>query len=356
MDDKSKFSVTSGENMWKRRSKPSILPVLVTELEASMEESDNNKPTEEQYNPVIGDIPDAKTFIMTLKRDYPEACVLDLMEKRPKLSENIPGLDIETPMEKAKSFFEYHKCADCNAECLSNFAHNMIYTSDEIMKIEKATRGQHKNVNWFNMRKGLLTASRFKEVIHCRDIHNTAKNLFKDSSLQEECLPQAIRFGRNNEAKARNMFHRNHKYEHKKVAMLEPGLIIKSTNCFLAASPDGLVKCTKCGDFLIEVKCFFKYKTFHPRNALLMSNVCKKNDDDELEVDKSHKYYYQIQGQMLCTGIHRCKLIAYTNKGIEAIDVDFDKTFCEVNEAKLSVFFNEAIYPYMKSSFHSNSE
>ena len=69
----------------------------------------------------------------------------------------------------------------------------------------------------------------------------------------------------------------------------------------LGASIDGIVDCSICGPFLIEIKCMFSHQNFHPSSAL---TICEKNGD-ELEITKQHKHNYQIQGQMGITGIKK---------------------------------------------------
>ena len=358
LDDRSKQSVTSGECQWKRRARETEPPILVTDLDTSMESNFNKvveKPIEDNYNPISDLIgrPNIETFIECLKRDHPEACLLDTIEPRPKpvKKQKILQFNIPTPIDKAKKFFLSHAdCGKCSDECLLSYQVNLEYSKEELKKIELGTRGQSENENWYKMRRGLLTASKFKEILHSRNQDITATNLLKDSGINENALPESIAYGRKNESKAREMYARNHKYQQKKSVLIVPGLVISQSNCFLAASPDGLIKCEICGDFLIEIKCFSKYRGFHPRNALLMSQVCTKKDNGELVVDKKHKYYYQMQGQMLCTGIFYCVLVAYTNKGIEAVNVPFDAEFCQVIEPKLSRFYVDVFYSTLKDN------
>ena len=56
---------------------------------------------------------------------------------------------------------------------------------------------------------------------------------------------------------------------------------------------------------------------------------------------KSHKYYYQIQGQMAITGIHRCILVGYTNRGIHSVTVNFDEDMWNTVHQNLSSFYKE---------------
>ena len=83
-----------------------------------------------------------------------------------------------------------------------------------------------------------------------------------------------------------------------------PGLSISSSDPMLGTSLDGIVDCSICGTFLIEIKCMFSHQNIHPSSALLALKICEKNGD-ELEIRKQHKYNYQLQGQMGITGIKK---------------------------------------------------
>jgi len=116
---------------------------------------------------------------------------------------------------------------------------------------------------------------------------------------------------------------------------MRKGLITASN---LGCSPDGIIDCRICGRFLLEVKCSFKFKGFHPRTALKMSSICV-NEDGTLILKTSHPYYYQIQGQMAVTGIGKCVLVFYTHKGIHCVDIDFNDDFWKQCRAKLMSFY-----------------
>ncbi len=120
----------------------------------------------------------------------------------------------------------------------------------------------------------MLTSSKFHTVTHSRDYSNTSNALIKGSSLNEMCLPGPIIFGRKYEDKARSMFLKAHKHSHKKCSIMVLGLLVHDDTPFLAASPDGKMTCNRCGDSLIEVKCLWSKRKFHPKVALTMLGIC----------------------------------------------------------------------------------
>lgn len=79
------------------------------------------------------------------------------------------------------------------------------------------------------MKKCLLTASKFKEILHSRNPENTTVNLLKDSQINENALPEPIAYGRQYEPKARDMYARYHRYQQKKCFLTVSGLVISQS-------------------------------------------------------------------------------------------------------------------------------
>ena len=136
----------------------------------------------------------------------------------------------------------------------------------------------------------------------------------KNSLLNEDHLPAPILLGRRYEAKAMNLFIKGHTFKHRQLKLRVPRLVCREDMPFLACSQDGIVDCETCDRFLIEVKCLFKYKSFHPKNAPKHSNICTKVDQGNLSLKRSHMYFVQIQWHMAITVVHICILVCYTHK------------------------------------------
>ena len=66
----------------------------------------------------------------------------------------------------------------------------------------------------------------------------------------------------------------------------------------LGASPDGFIKCSCCGEGVIEIKCPFSVKDGMPEE------LHKKMGSflNQVGIVKTHKYYTQIQGQLEICG------------------------------------------------------
>ena len=225
------------------------------------------------------------------------------------------------------------------------------YTPAERENIEIATRGQYLNDNWHNMREGLITASKVKSVCSSRNYMQTASTLVNGQSLDENHLQQSILYGRKYEKPALDSFSKSHKFHHRKSTCAETGIYIHPDIPFLAASPDGMLHCKDCPKSVIEIKCLWKYKNFHPGPALLNAGICKKDDNEELYMVKSHSYYYQIQTQMATTGCSTCYFVAYTHKGIKHILIPFDPEFWKTCENILAHFYQHFYVPALKRRY-----
>ena len=137
-------------------------------------------------------------FFGGLKEMCPSACVLTAVMEVDR-SEPTPMLTVLTPTEKIINF----KKDDSNSS--TEFCERLKYSPSEIRQIESATIGQANNPNWLNMRKHVLTSSKFKTICHFRKTSATAETLFNGSSLDENALPAPIKYGRK-ETKARHLF------------------------------------------------------------------------------------------------------------------------------------------------------
>ncbi len=67
-------------------------------------------------------------------------------------------------------------------------------------------------------------------------------------------------------------------------------------------------------------------------------------------MNKSHKYYYQVLGQLATTGLEKCVLVLYTHKGIFPLDIKMDHEKWSDMERKLTQFYKECFYPVLRAN------
>ena len=105
----------------------------------------------------------------------------------------------------------------------------------------------------------------------------------------------------------------------------ECGLSIHPERNFLAASPDGLI-----GDnTVLEIKC--PYSIIN-QDDQLPSYLTYNRLTGLYDLDKKHNYYYQIQGEMMCSQREYAVLAVYHKRTqgdkIYLSCIDYDHNFC----------------------------
>lgn len=97
------------------------------------------------------------------------------------------------------------------------------------------------------------------------------------------------------------------------VKVLPAGLFVDKQFNFLAGSPDGLVGENQ----IIEIKCPHNSKDLTPHQGVVANKIkyLNINDYGDLQLNKNHVYYYQVQGQLRVANKCSCYFIVWTPKG-----------------------------------------
>lgn len=113
------------------------------------------------------------------------------------------------------------------------------------------------------------------------------------------------------------------------------GVIVHSTLQFLASTPDRLVG----SDSVLEIKCPYnaKEKNISPETVPYLY-LCEK--EGCFKLNKEHNYYYQVQGQLLCTGRQKAYFCVYTITDFKMIVIKKDDHFIRTMVQKLTNFYN----------------
>jgi len=118
----------------------------------------------------------------------------------------------------------------------------------------------------------------------------------------------------------------------------------------MACSPDGIVSCDTCGNFLVKVKCLWIFRNMHPAPAGVLPDTVSKDDHDivsvlklSLVLKKSHSrgYYAQIQLLMAVCQVQQAYVLIWTPVECEIFVVDFDRTFWNGHLSASIDFFSE---------------
>lgn len=237
---------------------------------------------------------------------------------------------------------------------------NLSLDDEQIMNIEKSTRNQSENRNWYIQRAGRITASKFRAV--CK----TNKMKPSLSLIKSICYPTKILFcnkatlwGINHEHIAVGDYQRFMSENHDSFQVNEVGFVISKNWPCLGASPDRLVFCECCLGGCLEIKCPYLLYTNNYTDIneyVSLKSSCLIKENDKVTLKKSHSYYYQVQMQIFVTKLKYCDFVIWSPNIFfkERILPDFE--FFE-NEIQIALTFHaEVIMPELLGKYFTRKE
>ncbi|GBP39298.1 hypothetical protein EVAR_20526_1 [Eumeta japonica] len=203
--------------------------------------------------------------------------------------------------------------------------------------IEKESIRQAESAVWLELKRCLLTASNFGKV--CKRRCNVSSALLVKTLLYNYSLDHlpAIQHGKINEATA---------LKQQNIVIHKCGLFIDNEHFFLGASPDAV--------FSDEIKCPKSAFGLHPDSAIKekkirMWKIIKNN----VVLNKSHDWYYQVQGQLHITKKDKCLFAVWTGTEhpLKTALIERDDTFWEMNMKRpLLNFYHNSLLPEIVDS------
>ena len=243
--------------------------------------------------------------------------------------------DLYNPNNKVLSKADFEHACSCALDSIT-------VTSEEADFLQKTTITQSSCLTWHEYRKGRVTASHFYDV--CRHIDSNSQiypksiiNRIMQYSSNTDHVP-ALKWGRENEDRARNAYTTIMKSKHQDFNVRPCGLVVDPKFPFAGASPDGLVSCSCCEAIVLEIKCTFKYRNHSPiaDEPLADSTFFLKKDAAGLvHLSTRHKYYYQVQGQIALCNVEFCDFVCWTLKDV----------FISRMLPQLQLFFSKFLLP-----------
>lgn len=203
--------------------------------------------------------------------------------------------------------------------------------ANDINNIHVKTLGQRDSSLWFSERRKRLTASNFGRIYKLlpkTDKMNVAKEIL-NSKFTGNIYTQ---YGIENEPKAIEAFA---SMINKKIESC--GLFINPVYPYLAASPDGLIG----SNYIVEIKCPFVARNMEPETAIREKKIkfAIVDENNQMTLKKSHKYYSQIQGQLFITEKECCYFIVWTPKGLLYQKIGRDQEYWSDMLPKLKTFY-----------------
>ncbi|GBN01916.1 hypothetical protein AVEN_211855-1 [Araneus ventricosus] len=219
---------------------------------------------------------------------------------------------------------------------LSDHMNKLLVNNNDDLEIP--TRGQASSERWREEKSFRLSSSYFKQVANRRS-STLFSNLVKRILYGDRIETKAMRYGLANEDVARNQY----KIQNG-VLVSKCGLFVDPNNPFLCTSPDGLVG----SEGLVEVKCPYTAREAKSLQEFYEGNKkfgLKFKENKEVFLPTSHKFFYQIQGQLNITNRKWCDLFLWCREDSLTIRIERDETFWKNILPKLKHFYFHCLLP-----------
>ena len=200
-------------------------------------------------------------------------------------------------------------------------------------QLEIATRGQSQNKAWLKERCKRLTASNFGRICKATSKTNFAA-LAMSLVNPRPFTSKTVVHGTKYESVAIEKFEKANG-----VKTSVCGLFVDKTDPWMGASPDAIVN----SNSIVEVKCSFsaKDKDITPTTVPYLEEI-----GSNLQLKVTHDYFYQVQGQLMCTDAKICYFNVFTLKDFKTIQIPRNDEFiCQMRRS-----LNEFYQSYFKDA------
>ncbi|XP_048023246.1 uncharacterized protein LOC125253351 isoform X1 [Megalobrama amblycephala] len=153
-------------------------------------------------------------------------------------------------------------------------------------------------------------------------------------------------YGCKHEAQARGAYEKLMVREHAGFSCMDSGLWLNPKWPYMGSSPDGIVACDCHGTGICEIKCPHSHQDeANLRMCAGEKSFCLINDGDNVKLDRSHDYYYQVQAQLHIVGAEYCDFVVWNCNDIfvERILPDFELWDDVI--PKVECFFRNCLLP-----------
>ena len=198
-------------------------------------------------------------------------------------------------------------------------------TKRDINTIERRTRLQAKEDDWFYYRKGVITGTLTFRVSNSIKKNSKSDNI-NNGITKRLIFPlyyPAVIWGRDNEELGIAAFIKTMKPKHNGLKVKRAGLRLDDTHHFIGASIDGLVECSCCEPAILEVKCPYSIRD----GTVAVDGKKLIYLTDDLKLKKTHPHYSQLQTYL---GVYHCKIgyfCVYTPQDVLILNINFDENF-----------------------------
>ncbi|XP_041951961.1 uncharacterized protein LOC121712059 isoform X2 [Alosa sapidissima] len=198
-------------------------------------------------------------------------------------------------------------------------------------QVEASTRDQSLSAEWYRVRSQRVTSSHFKEVCHIRG--ESAAQHLAERMRKGVVQTAAMKRGLALEPVAVEEYSRV-----KNINYWPCGFVIHPDAPWLGYSPDGLLfDPTENPPFgLVEIKC--------PNAKSYVDCKYLRSNGNTMSLKRQHVYYWQVQGQLLVTGMEWCDFVVFAEDDMVIQRIYRDTEIAEVIRERGDHFF---FYFYM---------
>lgn len=393
LNSRGEESVTSGPCLWARKARPDTTACELKDLTVAKKKVDFALGEKRTYafsqyidhDPRIGwdRLPcgpdELEPVVQRMKRMSNKPAILHILENHlahlegndqtapaqpTDQPDSVKPNDVENDQygimeKKVLAFLQANQEADAQ-----QFSEQLHFTQDEVNKVESATKKQWQCKQWFMHKTGFVTASKTKSVYtrqksvekHDTDVSLLVNSLINNNKVYmpikkpQEDPKNPLDWGLKHENSARKAYYQTEGRKHHQLSLVSKGFIISSQKPFLGASPDNVTTCRcnpPCSSVVVEYKCPWVHRDSDPKEAFLTPEIGGLWENDTFSLKKTSRYYYQVQIQMLVTGLKECHFVVWTSKGIFCHQLYHVPTFTDEVCGKVENFWVANVVPKM---------
>lgn len=262
---------------------------------------------------------------------------------------NLPPTKAKVP-PNLRTLYDSKNAAKSNVE-IETMAKAMLdkvnVSPEEIVYVESQTRKQAGCALWHELRCGRITASTAYDVLHTdhdKPSSSLIMRICNQKSSSYTSVP-ALQWGIQNESAAIEKFSDVFAPQHMNLEVLKCGLKLGGANCFLGATPDGIVTCSCHPSSLLEVKCPFSLRETDSLTQAISNKGTEFCLDNTGVLKKTHRYYAQVQLQMFVFGTKLSHFVIWTPQWIHITEVERNDDYLSESLPKLEQFHLDHILP-----------
>ncbi|CAN8024013.1 unnamed protein product [Ixodes persulcatus] len=278
-----------------------------------------------------------KDFLKAVKRLAPDTLVLRSLTDSEDTDTAASGdvEDDEDPLQVPETIVDM---ACLYGSLKGSAAKEATFSVTECDQVKLRTRAQASSDEWSRQRVGRITASILGKVLSCC----TGAEGIVSQVMGYTKTPDvfSVRWGRENEVKARNRFITDEAPKHSGFEVRKCGLFVDSERPYLGASPDGVVSCCCCTDAVLEIKCPASCANLTIDEAKVRLPYL----DADARLKEGHLHYAQVQMQMALVKTTRAFFVVFTNVDINVEEVKFNECFWNTAVSEAEKFYFSHIF------------